>query len=190
MLQLAMTQLTRDKWLSAAFDALAEGGIDALRVERLADRLGVTKGSFYHHFDDRRGLHLAMLDAWEQAGTSKVIEDVDSFSSSAGERLRRLAHRTMAVDPSSDAIENAIRAWAAVDEVAAGATARVDTRRLRYTEDLLVAIGLRRPVAKRRAAYFYRVLIGEFAWRSAGADPMSERDIDDLVDLLVAPASG
>ena len=38
---------TRDDWISAALAALAEGGIEAVKVERLAARLGVSKGSFY-----------------------------------------------------------------------------------------------------------------------------------------------
>ena len=58
------TRLDAAAWVAAAFDALADGGIDAVRVEPLAKALGITKGSFYWHFADRRALLDAMLDAW------------------------------------------------------------------------------------------------------------------------------
>ena len=56
-----VARLDAEAWIAAAFDALAEGGIDAVRVEPLAKALGITKGSFYWHFADRRALLDAML---------------------------------------------------------------------------------------------------------------------------------
>ena len=46
----------RAQWLSAGLEALRKGGVAAVRVERLAADVGVTKGSFYHHFRDRGAL--------------------------------------------------------------------------------------------------------------------------------------
>ena len=172
--------------MAAGFAALAVGGFEALRVEPLAERLGVTKGSFYHHFADRRALHVAMLDAWERRGTTDIIDDVDAEAATPAERLRRLAHRTLRPDPAKDAIENAIRAWAATDDVAAAAMSRVDERRVEYTAGLLRAVGMSPAVARRRARLLYRILIGEFVWRSSGGPTATRSDIDDAVDLILA----
>src|ERR1051325_671237 len=57
-------RLDAEAWVTSAFDALAEGGVDAVRVEPLAKALGITKGSFYWHFADRRALLDAMLSTW------------------------------------------------------------------------------------------------------------------------------
>lgn len=171
--------------MEAAFAALAEGGVAALRVEPLASRLGVTKGSFYHHFSDRRALHVAVLDEWERKGTTAIIDDVDTAAASAAERVRRLAHVTMRSRPDNDAIENAIRAWAATDDVAAQAVSRVDGRRLGYTAALLRAHGMSPAQAHRRARLLYRVLIGEFIWRSSGGPTATRADVDDMVDLIL-----
>lgn len=179
--------MSRSEWLAGGFEALREGGFETLRVEPLATRLGVTKGSFYHHFDNRRALHIAMLDAWEAIGTSDIIVEVDQATDDPGERLRTLAHRTIAGSPEGDSIENAVRAWAATDPIAAAAAERVDERRIAYVADLLRTIGLAAPLARRRARLFYRVLIGEFLWRSAGGPTMSKREVDEAVDLLVMP---
>ena len=181
-----MRSLSHDAWVAGALTVLAEGGIDALKVEPLAARLGVTKGSFYHHFANRRSLHVAMLDAWERAGTTQIIDDVDAASTTPDDRLRRLAHRTMRSDPTSDAIENALRAWATTDAEAAAAVGRVDERRLDYAADLLRATGMTPAVARRRARLLYRVLIGEFVWRSSGGPTATSADIDDTVDLVLA----
>jgi AcrR family transcriptional regulator len=181
-----MSKLTRDAWLVAAFELLADGGIDAVRVEPLAARLHVTKGSFYHHFDDRSALHLAMLEAWERAGTDEIIATVERAGGDPLRRISRLARTTMGVDSTSDGIETAIRAWAGDDALASAAAQRVDDRRLRYVEDLLVATGMRRSVAARRSRLFYRVLIGEYVWRASGAAPITDREVDEVMRLLLS----
>ncbi|MFP5354956.1 MAG: TetR family transcriptional regulator [Gemmatimonadota bacterium] len=56
--------VSRDQWLEAAVAALAEGGVAAVRVEVLAARLGVTKGSFHWHFRDRAALLEGLLALW------------------------------------------------------------------------------------------------------------------------------
>jgi AcrR family transcriptional regulator len=43
--------------------ALGDGGLDAVRIEPLAQALGVTKGGFYWHFADRGALLDEVLDA-------------------------------------------------------------------------------------------------------------------------------
>src|ERR1051325_11082310 len=67
-------RLDAEAWVAAAFDALAEGGVDAVRVEPLAKALGITKGSFYWHFADRRALLDAMLTAWADGRIAAIRE--------------------------------------------------------------------------------------------------------------------
>jgi AcrR family transcriptional regulator len=66
-------QLDREAWIKAALDILAEKGLDGIRVEVLAKRLRVTKGSFYWHFKDRRDLLDAVLETWKE-GRIKDIQ--------------------------------------------------------------------------------------------------------------------
>ena len=185
MVTSVMARRTRDEWIAAAFDALCDGGIDALRVEPLARRMGVTKGSFYHHFADRRALHLALLDTWEQLGTSAIIDLVEQGDDDPMNRLRSLVGAVFRPDPTADAIESAIRAWAGSDDVAAEAAARVDDRRVAYVTGLLIAAGLPRALASRRAHLLYRTLIGEFMWRASGGPATTKRELDELTALLV-----
>src|ERR671923_246633 len=88
---MALTRTPRSSWIDEGLRALAAGGPDAVRIESLANALGVTKGGFYGYFDDRRALLEEMLDAWERASVDEVIERVESEGGDARARLRRLS---------------------------------------------------------------------------------------------------
>jgi AcrR family transcriptional regulator len=65
--------LDNDDWLKAARVALLKGGVEAVRVEKLARDLHVTKGSFYWHFKDREELLDLLLREWEQELLKDII---------------------------------------------------------------------------------------------------------------------
>jgi len=183
-----MSQKSQQDWVDGAIVALGNGGIDAVRVEPLAKALGVSKGSFYHHFDNRRSLLLALLDQWEQLGTSAIIDATERTSSEPAGQLAALVRIACRPDVLGDAVETSIRTWASSDEIARDAVARVDARRLDYVIALLCATGMKKPLARRRAAMFYRIIIGDTTWRLAGGPPHSKRELDDLAALLLSPA--
>src|SRR5256886_10621558 len=83
-------RLDSQTWIAAAFDALAEGGIDTVRVEPLAKALGITKGSFYWHFADRRALLDAMLHSWMEGRIAAIRQQATDRGDPAV-ALRQLA---------------------------------------------------------------------------------------------------
>ncbi len=182
-----MSKKSQLDWVNGAVVALGDGGIDAVRIEPLAAALGVSKGSFYHHFSNRRALLLAVLEQWEQLGTSAIIGEVEAASDDPAGRLAALVRISCTPDRLGDAIETSIRAWAATDDIAQAAATRVDQRRLDYVTTLLMGVGMKRPQAKRRAAMFYRVIIGDTTWRMAGGRQHTRRELDDLTALLLSP---
>src|SRR5215467_199261 len=86
----APTRTPRNTWIKEGLRALAAGGPDAVRIEPLAKALGVTRGGFYWHFDDRQALLDELLDAWERIAVDEVIERVEGGAGDARARLRRL----------------------------------------------------------------------------------------------------
>src|SRR3546814_12122575 len=76
--------LTADCWAEAALDAIAGGGLDAVAVEPLARRLGVTKGSFYWHFANRDALLRAALQRWGQPETDDIVARIGPESEPYG----------------------------------------------------------------------------------------------------------
>src|SRR5437763_13292034 len=112
-------RLDAEAWIAAAFDALAEGGIDTVRVEPLAKALAITKGSFYWHFADRRALIDAMLAAWAE-GRIAAIRQQAANRGAAAAVLRELADLyTHRANMRGLAIELGIRSLARTDEPAA-----------------------------------------------------------------------
>ena len=87
----APTRTPRTSWIQEGLRALGVGGPDAVRIEKLAQALGVTKGGFYWHFEDRPALLEEMLDAWERLVVDEAIDRVESEGGDARAKLRRLS---------------------------------------------------------------------------------------------------
>jgi AcrR family transcriptional regulator len=134
----APTRTPRTSWIDEGLRALGVGGPDAVRVEKLAETLGVTKGGFYWHFDDRRALLDEMLDTWEHVVVDDVIRLVEDEGGDARAKLRRLFGLALS---SRDLmkVELAIRDWARRDRGVARRLRRVDNRRMDYMRSLFSA---------------------------------------------------
>ena len=133
----APTRTPRDSWVREGLRALGFGGPDAVRVEKLAQELGVTKGGFYWHFGDRGALLDEMLDAWEHLMIDEAIERVEAGGGDARAKLRRLSGLATPVRRDLVRIELAIREWARRDKAVAKRVRRLDNRRMEYMRSLL-----------------------------------------------------
>ena len=150
-------------WLSAAQAALAEGGVEAVRVEVLAQRLGVTKGGFYRRYRDRRALLDQLLAVWVDGRIGAIRRQTELARGEApAERLRGLvrlfAERRNAQGLS---IELAVRQWARGDAGAAAAVAQVDEVRLASVAALYQQLGFAEPDAQARGVLFYAFIFGQ-----------------------------
>lgn len=131
----ARIQTPRSTWVEAGLRALGVGGPDAVRIENLAQTLGVTKGGFYWHFDGRRALLEEMLDSWEHAVTEQVIVLVEAEGGDARTKLRRLFTIATSIEAMVQ-VELAIREWARRDDAVAARLRRIDNRRMDYMRTL------------------------------------------------------
>ncbi len=149
-----------DAWVQAALDVLVSKGVDEIRVEALAKTLGITKGSFYHHFKDRSALLETLLDTWRRSATLGVIEWLERSEPLALGRLKRLIHWPCGRSEGTS-IELAMRLWARSDKKAADVLDEVDRLRLTYIASLLRANGVSEAQATGRAALIYAYVHGE-----------------------------
>jgi AcrR family transcriptional regulator len=129
------TRTPRSQWIEAGLRALAAGGPDGVRIEPLAQALGVTRGGFYWHFDDRRALLDEMLDTWERRTTEEVIERVESKGGGPKAKARRAGALTFSDELLP--IDLAIRDWARREPAVADRLRRVDNRRMDYLRSQL-----------------------------------------------------
>ncbi|WP_307798069.1 TetR/AcrR family transcriptional regulator [Actinoplanes flavus] len=154
------TRTPRDRWIEAGLEALAAGGPDAVRVEALAKRLGVTKGGFYGFFADRNALLTAMLDTWERESTDEVLERIERKGGDPKTRITRAgvmtfsSHRLLPIDL-------AIRDWARRDPEVAGRLRRVDGQRMDLLRQLIGTFCDDPEEVEARSVLAFCLLIGE-----------------------------
>lgn len=172
-------RLSRQEWVSASLSAMAKGGADAVRVERLAEDLLVTKGSFYWHFKDRGELLTATLAAWKALATVDIIANVEAKGGDAGERLHTLFSNVL---QSSGRLDLAIRSWAAQDANVRTALEEVDAARLDYLSTLFSELGFSEPQTRARAHLIYHALIGQF---TMGDQREREQRLSDYLDIVL-----
>jgi len=174
--------LTAADWINAATEIIAESGVGAVAVEPLAQRLGVTKGSFYWHFPNRDALLQAAVERWEAVGTEAVIAVLDQIPDPRL-RLEQLIARAFADHSRDDgaalqvgaayafdgvampgrgtshAFDLAI-ADAAADPIVGPVLKRVSERRVDYLKECFRALGLTPDEARYRALLGYAAYVG------------------------------
>lgn len=150
-----MARKTKRDWMQAAMEILVAEGVDGITIEALTKKLGVTKGSFYHHFGDAPNFHAVMLEMCLYESTTHVIERVEQASTPYA-RLMALTEMAANIDP----IEVAIRAWALRDPDAHATLIEIDARRLEYVTKLFADLGLSSDSAAHFAHLYYTVFIG------------------------------
>jgi AcrR family transcriptional regulator len=155
----APTRTPRSSWIEEGLRALAAGGPDAVRIELLAQALGVTRGGFYWHFDDRRALLEEILGTWERMSVDEVIERVEGEGGDAQTKLRRLSALAVSSDEPLT-IDLAVRDWARRKQTVAERLRRVDNRRMDYLRSLFGAFCPDEDEVEARCLVFYSLWIG------------------------------
>jgi AcrR family transcriptional regulator len=173
----AITRTPRSRWIEEGLRALAAGGPDAVRVEVLAQALGVTKGGFYGQFADRNALLEEMLDTWERNSTDEVLERVERRGGDVRAKLRRAGSLTFSAELLP--IDLAVRDWARRDQAIAERLRRVDNRRMGYLRQLFSAICRDQDEAEARSILAFSLVIGHH-FMAADHGPRSHADALEL----------
>jgi AcrR family transcriptional regulator len=168
----------RTKWIEEGLRALGVGGPDAVRIEKLAQALGVTKGGFYWHFDDRPALLEEMLDAWERLVIDVAIERVEAGGGDARAKLRQLFGLAVS-GRDLWKIELAIRDWARRDKAVARRVKRIDNRRMEYMRPLFGAFCRDEDEVEVRCMLAFSLFIGN-NYFVADHGARSRRDVLEL----------
>jgi AcrR family transcriptional regulator len=172
---MALTRTPRTSWIEQGLRALGAGGPDAVRIEMLAEALGVTKGGFYWHFDDRRALLEEMLDSWERVVIDEVIDRVEGGGGDGRAKLRRLFALASSMDELLK-IELAIRDWARRDKAVAKRLRRVDNRRMEYMRSLFAHFCRDEAEVEVRCLLVFSLFIGNH-FIAADHGPRSRADV-------------
>lgn len=179
----ASIPLARTDWLNAAIEVLSDGGIAAVSIVQLANVLGVTRGSFYHHFTDREDLLRAILDYWEERWTVDIREQVNSQQLPPADMLRALV-RSIRDNRAADH-DAPFRAWALHDPLAHAVLEKVDAFRLNYIRSLFKAAGFTGIDAENRARLLLYYEMSDPAFFAARDPDIENRLLDQRLNLLL-----
>jgi AcrR family transcriptional regulator len=177
--------LTASDWAEAALQLIAEKGLRALTVSTLATRLGVTKGSFYWHFQGRSELLAAALTRWERT-TMDAISGLDAVT----DHRRRLELMLDAASqqPRARSLYAAL-AEAAEDPIVGRVLDRVAAVRIAYLERCYSNLGFSTALAKSYAVLAYAAYRGllQLAHEAPAALPTDWSFYADVIRNALVP---
>lgn len=177
-----------EDWIREAEKLLVDKSIDGVRVDVLASRLQVTRGSFYHHFADRSDLLVRLLHYWRERQTEQVMARHEKQSGRPQKVIRELTelpfHGNAARLGSS--VELAIRAWARRDEIARGVVEDVDRKRLAHIVGCFRNLGFVNGAAKVRAFMLYGYMQSESIFRTPGTEAEKAERRRFVADILMS----
>lgn len=70
-------RFTKQDWVALGLEELSAKGPEAIKLEAICSAANLTRGSFYHHFDDHDTFLMALADAWLATQTTEVAEVID-----------------------------------------------------------------------------------------------------------------
>jgi len=164
-------RLSRGTWLQKALDILAEDP-EHLRIDELAERLGVSKGSFYWHFENRSEFIQAMAEYWRDKYTSDIVDEVFA----AEDHLREILKETL-IDKVGR-YDLAVRAWARHEPSINAVIREVDEIRLQSLSVIFAELGFDETEAVTRA----RVFVACHSFETALSNPLSRKEALAQVD--------
>jgi AcrR family transcriptional regulator len=181
-------RITRERWLDESLTVLAEEGPSGLRIDRLAARLGVTKGSFHHHFAGAAGFKSALLAHYEEQARVALGAAIDARSKE-GTRATLAWLTELSTSESGlrrPRLDTAVRAWAQSDPEVRETQARIDAAAIAALQDAWRPLVASDAEARSAALVPYLVSLGaEVTVPPIGPDEL--RAVYDLLLRLVRP---
>jgi AcrR family transcriptional regulator len=157
---------TPDLWLDAAYELLVEGGVEAVKVMPLAERLGLSRTSFYWHFADREALLAGLVSRWEARNTANLVARCEAPAATIAVAMLNLIDCW--VDPAlfDSRLEFAMRTWSLTDPGVEAAMSAADATRIAALTALFLRFGYGATEADTRARTLYLTQVGYIALRS------------------------
>src|SRR3546814_4139480 len=130
--------------LNCARVALIEDGIEGVKVDRLAKRVKVTRGGFYHHFKNHNQLLDELLLTWKTQNRFTPVKVNLSSAEDANEALDRIVDDVVHENGFDPQFDMAVREWARISHPVARIVQEVDDQREELLADVFEGIGYMR----------------------------------------------
>ena len=177
------SRLGADDWLRAALEIMVDEGISGVKIHRLCDRLGVTKGSFYWHFQDLDAFLGELAGRWAEEGMRVPGRIVESSDPAAG----LLQAMEMFADKRNRKLTRAIRDWAQTDDRARAAIRKADEALFEGVRDAIISLGFDSADAEVRAKILIYAGVGFAHVGPLGGRQSAQEQLTATWDLLTRP---
>ena len=166
----------RELWLSAGQALLRRGGGGAVKLQALPEELGLTTGSFYHHF---RGMPDYLDQLARHYGSDQPRESL-ALAEDPDPRVRLRKLHPLSLDERMGPLDAAMRDWAGNNPLAATAVRDADEILLQFIERAFLDLGYPRRAAQTRAMLLLSAGVARISppWR------VSAKVFDDVLDVL------
>jgi AcrR family transcriptional regulator len=171
--------LGRQDWLEAGQRLLRTSGVGGLKLRALADSLGISTGSFYHHFRDFDAYLVALAKYYSGEQLAANIATVMREAHTPYDRIVRAS--ALARETSLPELITAMRAWARRDPRVAPEVAVLEQGLMDFLAQCFVGLGFTQAQAVTRAFVMLSAASSEVALPGSGDKGQFGRAIIDLV---------
>ncbi len=175
--------LSAADWERAALELIAEKGVQALAVEPLARRMGITKGSFYWHFSGRESLLEQALQLWEEHDSRNLAKSLSEITNPRDRLIsffRRVGKEKLTHEVYSELC--AAAGHAQVEPV----LERVADRRMEHLCAAFEEMGMPALLARNQARLTYSVYLGFLQLQRQHQTPsLSSEEFDTYIDHVI-----
>lgn len=156
---LTSKRLTRADWIQEALEILRERGVEGVKIVVIAERMGVTSGSFYWHFKGLRDLLDCLLDYWETVLTDAIITAAKEIGGSPEMRILTLMQQV--IEHNAAIHDHVISVWARSDPRAREVFERTIKKRIDFACWMFKQVGFSSREAAVRGRLMITYLMGE-----------------------------
>ena len=166
-------RLRADDWVTAALEVLVNDGIGAVKILPLSKKLGVTRGSFYWHFENHEALLNRLLEVWEETNSGSIIRAA-TLEGSIVDRYVALMRCWLGLERFDPKLEVAVRNWGRSNPELWQKLTATDKRRVEACVEMLAA-DVSDPVMRlHRARTIYYLQMGWY-----------ELEVDEPMDVRI-----
>ena len=153
-------KVTRQDWLDTAMDMLIQHGVDRVKILTLAEKMGVSRSSFYWYFGSRQDLLDALLEDWQNRNTAAMVGQAEAEAATITGAICNVFRCTANPALFDTALDFAVRDWARRDASVRDILDRSDATREAALKAMFMRFGYPEYEAETRAKVLYYMQLG------------------------------
>lgn len=154
---------SREDWLRAAMEILVTDGVTQVKIQRIGQKLNVSRSSFYWYFQSRTDLLNQLLEDWERSNTGIMLAHADLPADSISQAVLNFFRCVVAPEGFNHRLDFAVREWARRDAKVRRVIDRSDQARHAALARMFQRHGFAEAEADIRARVLYYQQIGYYA---------------------------